>query len=643
MVWGTPGGAAPTEAGSYPLEVRATDSTGKPVGFVPVVQLSEVGIDANRSVGAAAIVNGAGDTADDAARWNAAEQNGWPTLDMGGRLTMDPRFSVGWNPQAADVTDEAGVARFDVSVAGPEWELAFHTQAPTANVDLYAGTGIQGQVTWSGPPQSASVHQVMRAPVGEPDGQFVVRKVLDADDIQGDRDMSGFVFEVRGDGSGTAVRTATVDTAVTGADGRTPPITATTGEYTIVEVGRPSWATGLTDGGPVTFRFDPLAQPGPLEITYRNLVPPPTITTTARDASDGDTYLTISDRGPGGIIDTITYTGLVPGTRYVARGTLMAKNARCDEWCPTPFVTSRGFVADGANGTVDVRFEIPAHTTELRGATVVVFERIAVEASGRVVAEHADPNDLAQTVHVPTMTSVLRRADAADGADPTAVATGDEVVDVVDYAGLAVGTRYRMELTLHERRPDGTCVPVEGTDPGTDRGTVDGAEDRAAQEALRNSGITDRPTARSSVEFVTTAAAGSVDVGPVTIPGPGTFVAFERLLLDGRVIASHEDCNDPHRPCRHRSPRPRSRHRRPLPRRPPTPDHDSCRYRSPGDHFAGQSPGRPSATGRRTRSTGRDHSPPADRQRQSARTRGALTRDDRGRVAGHDTTQPAVS
>ena len=55
----------------------------------------------------------------------------------------------------------------------------------------------------------------------------------------------------------------------------------------------------------------------------------------------------------------------------------------------------------GATGTVDVRFEIPADTTELRGATVVVFQRIEVEASGRVVAEHVDPTDLAQTVYVP--------------------------------------------------------------------------------------------------------------------------------------------------------------------------------------------------------------------------------------------------
>ena len=47
MVWGTPDGAAPTVAGTYRLDVRATDSTGKPVGFVPVVQLSDIGIGAD--------------------------------------------------------------------------------------------------------------------------------------------------------------------------------------------------------------------------------------------------------------------------------------------------------------------------------------------------------------------------------------------------------------------------------------------------------------------------------------------------------------------------------------------------------------------------------------------------------------------
>ncbi len=147
MVWDTPDGAAPTVAGTYKLDVRATDTTGKPVGFVPVVQLSDLGIGADRSIGAVATVDRSGDTAhdlaDDLARWNAAELTGWPTFDMAGSMAADARFALAANPQGADVTDTAGVARFDVAIPGPAWELAFHTQAPTANVDLYSGTGVQ--------------------------------------------------------------------------------------------------------------------------------------------------------------------------------------------------------------------------------------------------------------------------------------------------------------------------------------------------------------------------------------------------------------------------------------------------------------------------------------------------------------------
>ena len=179
-------------------------------------------------------------------------------------MAADPRFVLAADPQGADVTDAAGVARFDVTIPGPGWELAFHTQAPTANVDLYSGTGVQGQVTWSGPPQSASVHQAVAAPVV---GRFVVRKNLDALDVQGDRDMSGFVFAVQSGGS-------TIATVTTQSDGRTPPIGAGAGDYRIVEVGRPEWATGLLDGGPIDARFDPTGGAPPdtveAEFVYTN-------------------------------------------------------------------------------------------------------------------------------------------------------------------------------------------------------------------------------------------------------------------------------------------------------------------------------------------------------------------------------------
>ena len=164
MVWSTPDGAAPASPGSHAVEVRATDGTGKPVGYIPIVVMSDIGIDGARTIGATASVDRTGDTADDTARWNAAAALGWPTMDMAGALAADARFGVGANPAGADVTDSGGVARFTVNVIADTWELAFHAQAPTADVSLYSGTGIQGQVTWAGAPQSASVHAAVSPP-----------------------------------------------------------------------------------------------------------------------------------------------------------------------------------------------------------------------------------------------------------------------------------------------------------------------------------------------------------------------------------------------------------------------------------------------------------------------------------------------
>ena len=552
LSWGTPGGEPPSAAGIYPLEVRATDGIGKPVGYVPVLQLSASGIDGNRSIGTTSTVDHAGDTVDDLARWSAAELAGWPTWDMGGSMAADDRFALPTNPAAADITDATGIARFAVTIPGPDWELAFHTQAPTADADLYSGTGVQGQITWSGPPQSTSVHQVVVSPTV---GRFVIRKALDAADVQGDRDMSGFVFEV------TASGAVPVGQFATGADGRTPPIEAGPGDHRITEIGRPAWAIRLSDAGPIAFRFDPEREtPGgtiQAEVVYVNVVPTPSITTHASDATDGDKYFTRprgditasappdttagtdtadarpvetrafgtgTDANPTGtdadptdavlaVVDRVTYSGLVPGTPYVARGELVVDDGSCEGWCPTPAAAGdTAFVPDDPDGSIDVRIELPLGMPG--GAVGVVVERLVLAASGRIVAEHVDLADPAQTVWFPAIATSLQRDDGSNppgGFTAREVAVGDAVVDVVDYAGLAAGERYHLEMTLHRRLDDGTCVPTDT---------------KATAEV--------RPAAHH----------GRAEVRGAAIPGPGVFVAFERLLLDDQPISAHEDCDD---------------------------------------------------------------------------------------------------
>ncbi len=513
MVWGTPGGVAPAAPGRYPLEVRVTDSTGKPVGFVPVLQLSALGIGADRSSGATAHVVTATDTPADRARWDAATAAGWPVWSMNGQLATDPRFAVDADPLAADVADRDGVARFDVDIAAEAWELAFHVQAPTSDVDLYAGSGIQGQVTWIDTPQSASVHQRHVA-----SGRFSVRKVLDDADVQGQRDMSGFSFEIV-----DVESEAVVATVVTGVDGRTPTVEAAYGDHRITEVGRPAWAAPLTDPGPITFRLDPPA-PGvpasgllpPREVVYTNLVPDAVVTTAATDAADGDHHVSLSDFGgavAGRIVDTVTYCGLVPGTGYRLDGELRLVAAPPRPHAPAGIRGATTFVPTGTCGTVDVTFDIPPESS-LRGATVVVFERLVVAATGAVVAEHTDPDDAAQTVSFPEIVTDMHRS-GTDGAAPSdrMVSLDDGIVDVITYSGLLAGQTYRADLTLHERLADGTCVATAVT---------------------------------ASQEFTATAAAGTVTVDVGVVPGPGVYVGFEhvRLASAPTPVAHHDDCDD---------------------------------------------------------------------------------------------------
>jgi len=207
MEWGTSSGEPPTEPGTYPIEVHVTDASGRPVGFGPVLQLSATGLDDNRSRHAEARVDDRRDSADDRARTDAARATGWPDWGMEYRHAADERFAVSERGGAADVADASGVARFQVEITDQEWELAFHAQAPTADVELHAGTGLQGQVTWAGRPQSGSIHQMHRPtpPSEEPDRHVVVVKTATDPDVP----VTGTEFALY-DGSGDEIARSVV-------------------------------------------------------------------------------------------------------------------------------------------------------------------------------------------------------------------------------------------------------------------------------------------------------------------------------------------------------------------------------------------------------------------------------------------------
>lgn len=241
-------------------------------------------------------------------------------------------------------------------------------------------------------------------------GAFTVQKVLDAADVQAERDMSGFEFEV------TTGPNTTLGRLTTGIDGRTPPIEATAGTYSISEVGRPGWATVLVDGGPITFEFEPGHADEVREIAYTNIVPAVALTTAAHDASDGDRMIDLAG-GNATVIDTVTYTGLVPGTEYTVAGELMVRPtttaADDEEVIATGITGTATFSPSEPDGSVDVVFTVPADSP-LVGHDAVVYQRLAVTASTRIVATHTDPTAAEQTIrfaevvapNVPTTTTI---------------------------------------------------------------------------------------------------------------------------------------------------------------------------------------------------------------------------------------------
>ena len=252
------------------------------------------------------------------------------------------------------------------------------------------------------------------------------------------------------------------------------------------------------------------------------------------------------------VVDTVRYTGLVPGKTYTLTADLVAKGSGA--------IIGQGekqFVAsESGYGAVNVDITVASWVTNPVHAAVA-FERLTsveVDAQGneqpagnrvpQQIAEHRDINDAAQTVitpgtsegrDIPGEPGVSTNADFSKGAE---VVNGAVVRDVVKYWGLVPGATYTATAQLMERL--GESAPyAEGRVLGT-----------------------------QSVTFTPEAAYGEIVVEiPVTnAEGPvAAAVAFENLtstevdrngdknpkggntpddITDDNQIAEHKDIND---------------------------------------------------------------------------------------------------
>ena len=146
------------------------------------------------------------------------------------------------------------------------------------------------------------------------------------------------------------------------------------------------------------------------------------------------------------IIDTVTYTNLLPGKEYTATGTLMDKETGEAVLIDgKPITASTTFTAETAEGSVDIVFEFDA--SAIAGTTVVAFE--SMEYKGIEVAVHADIEDENQTVYIP---DVHTTATATDTEDHVTGANEEvTITDEVALTGLKVDNEYTIKGVLMDQ------------------------------------------------------------------------------------------------------------------------------------------------------------------------------------------------
>ena len=246
----------------------------------------------------------------------------------------------------------------------------------------------------------------------------------------------------------------------------------------------------------------------------------PAISTSARDAIDGDKDVVVDDVTT--VIDTVEYRNLVPGKEYTLNGKLHSKsNGKPLMVGDKPVTGQTTFTPEKADGKVDVTFTFDSRDLEDK-TDIVVFESLV--RSGTEIASHADIDDENQTVTVTHPEIGTTAVDGADGDKNVITDDTTEVIDTVEYTGLIPGKEYTLKGTLH----------VKVTDE----------EGKVTEKPLEVDG---KPVTAETT-FTPEKADGKVDVvfhfNSLTIPHDTEIVAFESLEKNGVEIAAHADIED---------------------------------------------------------------------------------------------------
>ena len=241
----------------------------------------------------------------------------------------------------------------------------------------------------------------------------------------------------------------------------------------------------------------------------------PGIRTVAANALDGSHLLLGS--ADAGIVDTVSYQGLIPGAEYVLQGMLV--NRTTGEPVLTqgePVQSELSFTPEAADGSIEMPFAFDA--TALCGSEVTVFERLYHGDS--LVAFHEDLSSDDQSLSIPRIETL---ATSSDGKKTLDAAPDQHIIDTIFYKGLEPGADYLISGVVHVR-----------DERGNDAGPL-----------LDASG---KPVA-ASAPLVPEASSGEASLGfeiDASELGKRELVVFELLMNADTdvIIATHEDISD---------------------------------------------------------------------------------------------------
>ena len=234
----------------------------------------------------------------------------------------------------------------------------------------------------------------------------------------------------------------------------------------------------------------------------------PKIHTKALDANTGLNQVLADSNAT--VVDTVTYTHLLPGKTYVMKGVLMTSAGNALMVNGKTITASTEFVPTTPDGTVDVTFNFDA--SEIGGRKLVFYEYL--ELDGNTVASHTDISDTDQTVYVPKLRTTI--FDSENGSHNSAADEDIILIDTVRYNGVEIGRKYTVVGTLVDKETGNALLD--------DAGNKITASNEFVAEKTNSFDVT--------FKFSGKCLAGK------------TTVAFEDMYSEGKKVAVHADLRD---------------------------------------------------------------------------------------------------